>query len=195
MVGRPREFDIDFALDAVMQTFWRKGYEATSMADLMAATGLHKGSIYGTFGDKHSLFIQALKRYLWEMDRTETEALKDAETPLDGLRSVGHAMIDLVDDDSDVPKGCMAVNAIVEMAPDDKEIKQIMEEHVQSMRNSIVEAVTAAQEAGQIRQDRPADLIAGMIMTFVSGLSTTMKGYITTEEAHQLFDAQMEAIC
>ena len=195
MVGRPREFDIDFALDAVMQTFWRKGYEATSMADLMAATGLHKGSIYGTFGDKHSLFIQALKRYLWEMDRTESEALKDAETPLDGLRSVGHAMIDLVDDDSDVPKGCMAVNAIVEMAPDDKEIKQIMEEHVQSMRNSIVEAVTAAQEAGQIRRDRPADLIAGMIMTFVSGLSTTMKGYISKEEAHQLFDAQMEAIC
>ena len=195
MVGRPREFDIDFALDAVMQTFWRKGYEATSMADLMAATGLHKGSIYGTFGDKHSLFIQALKRYLWEMDRTESEALKDAETPLDGLRSVGHAMIDLVDDDSDVPKGCMAVNAIVEMAPDDKEIKQIMEEHVQSMRNSIVDAVTAAQEAGQIRRDRPADLIAGMIMTFVSGLSTTMKGYISTEEAHQLFDAQMEAIC
>lgn len=195
MVGRPREFDIDFALDAVMQAFWRKGYEATSMADLMAATGLHKGSIYGTFGDKHSLFIQALKRYLWEMDRTETEALKDAETPLDGLRSVGHAMIDLVDDDSDVPKGCMAVNAIVEMAPDDEEIKQIMGEHVQSMRNSIVEAVTAAQEMGQITKDRPADVIAGMIMTFVSGLSTTMKGYISTAEAHQLFDAQMEAIC
>ena len=195
MVGRPREFDIDFALDAAMQTFWRKGYEATSMADLMAATGLHKGSIYGTFGDKHSLFIQALKRYLWEMNRTEIEALKNAETPLDGLRRVGHAMIDLVDDDSDVPKGCMAVNAIVEMAPDDEEVKAIMEEHVQGMRDSIVEAITAAQEAGQIAKDRPAELVAGMIMTFVSGLSTTMKGYISTEEAHQLLDAQMEAIC
>jgi len=178
-----------------MQTFWRKGYEATSMADLMAATGLHKGSIYGTFGDKHSLFIQALKRYLWEMNRTEIEALKNAETPLDGLRRVGHAMIDLVDDDSDVPKGCMAVNAIVEMAPDDEEVKAIMEEHVQGMRDSIVEAITAAQEAGQIAKDRPAELVAGMIMTFVSGLSTTMKGYISTEEAHQLLDAQMEAIC
>lgn len=195
MVGRPREFDIDFALDAVMQTFWRKGYEATSMADLMAATGLHKGSIYGTFGDKHSLFIQALKRYLWQMDRTEAEALKNAETPLDGLRRVGHAMIDLVDDDSGVPKGCMAVNAIIGMAPDDEEVKRIMEEHVQGMRNSIVEAITAAQEAGQITKDRPAELLAGMIMTFVSGLSTTMKGYISTEEAHQLLDAQMEAIC
>ena len=195
MVGRPREFDIDLALDAAMQAFWRKGYEATSMADLMAATGLHKGSLYGTFGDKHSLFVQALKRYLWEMHRTETEALKTADTPLDGLRNVGHAMIDLIDDDSSEPKGCMAVNAIVEAAPDDEEIKKIMEEHVQSMRSSIVEVITAGQEAGQITQDRPADVIAGMIMTFVSGLSTTMKGYISPEEAHQLFDAQLEAIC
>ncbi len=195
MVGRPREFDIDIALDAAMQQFWRKGYEATSMADLMAATGLHKGSIYGTFGDKHSLFVQALKRYLWEMNRTETEALKDAETPLDGLRSVGHAMIDLVDDDSGEPKGCMAVNAIVEAAPHDEEVKEIMDEHFQSMRSSIIEVITAAQEAGQISKERPAEVIAGMIMTFVSGLSTTMKGYISTEEAHQLFDAQMEAVC
>jgi TetR/AcrR family transcriptional repressor of nem operon len=195
MVGRPREFDIDIALDAAMQQFWRKGYEATSMADLMAATGLHKGSIYGTLGDKHSLFIQALKRYLWEMDRTKTKTLKDAETPLDGLRNVGHAMIDLVDGDSDVPKGCMAINAIVEMAPDDEEVKKIMDTHVQGMRSSIVEAVTAAQKVGQITKDRPADLIAAMMMTFMSGLSTTMKGYISTEEAHQLFDAQMEAIC
>ena len=194
MVGRPREFDIDMALDAVMQVFWRKGYEATSVADLMAATGLHKGSIYGTFGDKHSLFIQALRRYLQEMNRMEAEALKGAESPLDGLRKVGHAMIDLVDDDSDEPKGCMAVNAVVEMAPHDEEVKRIMEEHVQEMRDTIIEAIVAAQDAGEITKDRPADVVAGMIMTFVSGLATTVKAYISTEEAHHLYDAQLEAI-
>ena len=113
---------------------------------------------------------------------------------LDGLRKVGHAMIDLVDDDSDEPKGCMAVNAIVEMAPHDEEVKRIMEAHVQEMRGSIVEAIVAAQETGEITQNRPADVVAGMIMTFVSGLSTTMKGYISTEEAHHLYDAQLEAI-
>ena len=138
---------------------------------------------------------KAQKRYRRERNRAETEALKDGETPLDGLRCVGHAMIDLVDDGSGVPKGCMAVNTIVEAAPDDEDVKKIMDDHFQSMRSSIIEAVTAAQEAGQITKDRPADVIAGMMMTFVSGLSTTMKGYISTEEAHQLFDAQMEAIC
>ena len=67
MVGRPRQFDEDLALDSAMQAFWAKGYEATSLADLMAATGLHKGSLYQAFGDKHSLFIRALNRYLEEM--------------------------------------------------------------------------------------------------------------------------------
>ena len=195
MVGRPREFDTDFVLDAAMRVFWLKGYEATSLTDLMAATGLHKGSIYGAFGDKRSLFIEALKRYLWEMHGTEVEELKNAATPLDGLRNVGHALIDLVDDEGDVPKGCMAVNAIVEMAPEDEEVKQVMDEHVDRMRQTIVETVLAAQEAGQITKDRPAEVVAGMLMTFVSGLSTTMKGHISPEEAHQLYDAQLEAIC
>ena len=69
MVGRPRQFDVDQTLDAAMRAFWARGYEATSMADLMAATGLHKGSLYQAFGDKHALFIEALKRYLGEMAR------------------------------------------------------------------------------------------------------------------------------
>ena len=100
----------------------------------------------------------------------------------------------VIHDDSDEPKGCMAVNAIVEMAPHDEEVKRIMEEHVQEMRDTIIEAIVAAQDAGEITKDRPADVVAGMIMTFVSGLSTTMKGYISTEEAHHLYDAQLEAI-
>ena len=62
-VGRPREFDLEEALDAAMQAFWAHGYESTSMADLMLAMDLQKGSIYKAFGDKHSLFIQALRRH------------------------------------------------------------------------------------------------------------------------------------
>ena len=63
-MARPREFDIDHVLNAAMHAFWQRGYEATSLADLMEATGLQKGSLYKAFGDKHSLFMQALNRYL-----------------------------------------------------------------------------------------------------------------------------------
>ena len=64
MVGRPRQFDEEQVLDAAMKAFWANGYEATSLADLVSVTGLHKGSLYQAFGDKHSLFVQTLNRYL-----------------------------------------------------------------------------------------------------------------------------------
>ena len=64
-----------------MVAFWAKGYEATSLADLMDATGLHKGSLYQAFGDKHTLFLQALDRYLAEMRSTVTKKLRAAPTP------------------------------------------------------------------------------------------------------------------
>ena len=62
-VGRPREVDEDAVLEAARDAFWQKGYEATSLADLCQCTGLHKGSLYQSFGDKHALFMRALQRY------------------------------------------------------------------------------------------------------------------------------------
>jgi len=194
MVGRPREFDTEMALDAAMQLFWTKGYEATTLMDLMAATGLHKGSLYQAFGDKHSLFIQALKRYVHEMDRVEAEELKSARTPMEGLRSVAHTMIDFIDNEDDVPRGCMLMNALSELAPHDPEVQKVLEDHVNQMRRNITKVLAAAQASGEISVERPPEALAGMLMTFVAGLSSTMKGYISREEAHALLDAQMEAI-
>ena len=86
-MARPREFDMNQALDAALNTFWTQGYEATSMTDLMEATGLHKGSLYKAFEDKHDLFMKSLTRYLdnaWTMSQA---TLTEAQKPLDGLRA------------------------------------------------------------------------------------------------------------
>jgi TetR/AcrR family transcriptional repressor of nem operon len=177
-----------------MVAFWTKGYESTSLNDLMAATGLHKGSLYQAFGDKHSLFLESLKRYLARMRQTEHEEFAKAATPAEGLRRVGHSLVDLVDDDSDPPKGCMAVNALVEMAPHDPDVQAIMNDHIGRMRATIEQAVAQAQADGDIDSARPPSLISGMLMTFVSGLGTTMKSQISKAEAHALLDAQMDAL-
>ena len=58
MTGRPREFDRDTALQSAVDAFWRRGYEATSVADLVAATGVNRASMYDTFGNKRELFIE-----------------------------------------------------------------------------------------------------------------------------------------
>ncbi|MFQ5548442.1 MAG: TetR/AcrR family transcriptional regulator [Woeseia sp.] len=194
MVGRPREFDPEIVLDAAMQAFWAKGYEATSLSDLMQATGLHKGSLYQAFGDKHALFIQALKRYLGEMRRQKNKLLAGAATPLDGIRAVTHAMLDIADADCACPKGCMAINALIELAPHDAEVKAVMLDHIDRMRGSVTEAVKHAQEAGQIRTERSAEEITALILTFMAGLATTMKAFVSKEDAHQLLEAQFDAV-
>jgi TetR/AcrR family transcriptional repressor of nem operon len=193
MVGRPRQFDIDQVLDAAMAAFWAKGYEATSLSDLMTATGLHKGSLYQAFGDKHSLFVQALKRYLQSMRSAKDEILATAVSPLDGLRRVTHRMVEFIDD-SDCPMGCMAINALVEMAPHDDEVRAVVFDHISRMRRSLYEAVCQAQSAGEIDSKRPPEVVTALLMTTMAGLATTIKGPISKAEAHQLMDAQIDAL-
>ena len=194
MAGRPRQFDTENVLEAAMHAFWAKGYEATSLADLMDATGLHKGSLYQAFGDKHTLFLQSLQHYLADMRQQTRTLLKIASTPLDGILAVSHALIDMVDTESHIPKGCMAVNALVELAPHDPDVKRILEDHLNAMRTSLEQAVMHAQDEGQITKTRPATLITSLMMTFMAGLATHMKGSVTKNQAHLLVDAQIQAL-
>lgn len=194
MVGRPREFDVDEALDAAMRAFWAKGYEATSLSDLVAATGLHKGSLYQAFGDKHALFMQALKRYLAGMRRTKNELLAGAASPLEGIRAVGHSLVELANTDDDCPKGCLAVNSLVELGPHDDQVRGLLDEHAAMMRRSLEDMVGRAQAQGQLAADRPAEIVAALLMVFIAGLGTMIKGPISCEDGHRLLDAQIEAL-
>jgi TetR/AcrR family transcriptional repressor of nem operon len=194
MVGRPREFDPDTVLEAAMRAFWAKGYEATSLADLMAVTGLHKGSLYQAFGDKHSLFVQALTRYLEDMGRQADEIAASAETPLDAMQQVLHRMIDIVDSHDDCPMGCLAINSLVELAPHDPEVKKVLHDHLEQMKSSMRQKIAEAQAAGQISTHRSPELITGLLSTFIAGLGANMKGMLSKAEAHELMDEQIKAL-
>jgi len=194
MVGRPRQFDEDQVLDAAMRTFWANGYEYTSLTDLLAATGLHKGSLYQSFGDKHRLFVTSLKRYLEGMRARKNALLRASASPLQGLRDVAHGMVDFACDDERHRNGCMAINTLIEMAPRDAEIEQVMTQHMALMKESLIVQVNAAQQAGEVDQDRDPEAVALLLMTFMAGLAATMKGPLEPEQAHYLLDAQIEAI-
>ncbi len=194
MVGRPREFDENEVLDAAMKAFWANGYEATSLADLVSVTGLHKGSLYHAFGDKHSLFIQTLKRYLHGVRHCKRQALAQADTPLGGIRAVLHGFIDMSEDDSDCPQGCMAVKMLVEMAPHDAEVQRIMEEHKNGMQATMQERLVAAQANGDLSEDKSVETITALIMIFMDGLATQVTGPMDREDAHRLLDGQLDAL-
>ena len=194
MAGRPREFDVDDVRDAAMQCFWSKGYESASLTDLVEATGLLKGSLYQAFGDKHSLFKQSLGLYLAKMRTTIRSTLSESKRPVDGIRHAFHSVIDIADADSERPRGCMAINSLIELVPCDADVRSIMFEHRQHVQELFVDKLLAAQAAGDIDRRRDPEQIFALLMTFVAGLAATMKGPMSKKDAHRLLDAQMDAI-
>lgn len=150
-IGRPRKFEEQAVLAAVMDVFWEKGFEGTAMSDLVEATGLRKGSLYGAFGDKRELYLKALAFY----DQTEVALAVDllrGRIAQDGLNApdAGYlrisallqAVIDAVVVHGD-RRGCLLCNAAVDQAPLDRATERSVNASLSSMENAFVEAVRA----------------------------------------------------
>ena len=181
-------------LDQAMTAFWANGYEGTSMATLVSETGLHKGSLYQAFGNKRALFMAALRRYLDGMLKEKNRVVSASATPMEALANVMHGMLDIADADSSSPKGCMALNSLVELAPHDPDVQEMLVAHRDRMMGTMVDVVSRAQEMGDISDQRPPELVAALLFTFMAGLGAQIKGPLTMAEAHELLDAQLAAM-
>ena len=124
---RPREFDETAALEAAMECFWRRGYEATSLRDLTASMGLTAPSLYNAFGDKQELFARALERYL---DRTTRDRLRRLEESLPPKEALHRFFAEIVEHSikDRQRKGCFLVNSALEVAPHDAECRAVIAE-------------------------------------------------------------------
>jgi TetR/AcrR family transcriptional regulator, transcriptional repressor for nem operon len=164
-MARLREFDIDEVMEAVTNAFW----EATSLADLMAATGLQKGSIYKAFGDKRSLFLQALQAYL---DRlfTLTRQVLDNPNPEQAIASWLQLLSDSA---SDTSKGCFAVNSLMELAPHDPEVAKMLEYQYSRIGQLLEKAIAQGQKAEVFRQDLSAQQLRQLLLVTANGTLTS----------------------
>ena len=176
-VGRPREFDEEQVLAAAMDAFWRKGYEATSLADLTECTRMNKASLYRVFGDKHRLFKAALKNYADIEFRETTAVVSTFASPLENLRAV----VNKITDDADSDKGCMMVNSMVELAPHDPEVKQMLEGFGKQRVQAIEAMISQAQAAGEIRTELDPHKLAMSLMITFAGSAAMVKGFIPNE--------------
>ena len=177
-VGRPREFDEEQVLAAAMDAFWRKGYEATSLVDLTTATGLNKASLYRVFGDKHELFKSALKNYADTEFREGMKVASVSDSPLENLR----ALVRKVCDDADKEKGCMMINSMVELAPHDPEVKQMLQSFGEQRMHAMIDMISRAQQAGEVRAELEPFKLARSLMVTLAGSATLVKGFMASEQ-------------
>lgn len=183
-MARPRQFDEDTVLDAAMAVFWDKGYEATSIVDLMAAMNLKKGSIYKAFTDKRTLFMTALNRYMERHYAQFRDLLEGHESPMIALEHVFAAIVD--DHPDNKVSGCFMVNAIVELAPHDEDVKIILQRQVARIEQLLHDTVFQGQGMGEIRADRAAEDLAETLMVFIQGLQTDLRCGFGAEKTGRL---------
>ena len=161
-----------------MDEFWAKGYEATSMADLCCCTGLHKGSLYQAFGDKHTLFMNALTHYADSEFHETTSVLSESRTPLENIRAVIHKIME----DAGGEKGCMMINTMVELAPHDPAVKAALQRFGEKRMRAITEMIAAAQASGEIRVPTEPQKLARQLMMTLAGGAAMVKGVLAPEE-------------
>ena len=171
---RPREFCVNEALDSAMDAFWKNGYEATSLFDLMEAMDLHKGSIYKAFGDKHSLFVAALQHYLEQAHMFDQSVLEDARSPREGIRAWLNRDIKQKCGD-DMKRGCLMVNALTELAYKDEEVAKIIKTHIADLSKLLTRTIQQGQDMNQFRTDISAGELAQLLITHLFGLATMGK--------------------
>ncbi|MDH3762386.1 MAG: TetR/AcrR family transcriptional regulator [Gammaproteobacteria bacterium] len=169
-MARPRQFEEEKVIESLMSVFWDKGYEATSMQDLVAASGLLKGSLYGAFGDKHAMYLAALRHY----DRTRMQAGIDM---LNGEGSARQKISRLFDNVIESTKrglfagGCLLCNASLEMAATDPQVKSEVKTTIRRLKVAIMEALKS-----RIANEDEAASLAAFIVSAYFGSRVLAKG-------------------
>ena len=168
-MARPREFDETAALEAAMECFWRRGYEATSLRDLTASMGLTAPSLYNAFGGKQELFSRALERYL---DRTTRDRLRRLEQSLAPKAALHRFFVEIIEHSiSDRQrKGCFLINSALEIAPHDAECRAVITEQFDDIEAFFRRCILKAQADETVSFDVDAGDTARLLLGVLLGV-------------------------
>jgi len=162
-----KQFDTDAVLDKAMQAFWARGFEATSMQNLVDCTGVNRGSLYATYGDKHTLFVAALRMYDEKIRRKLLSDFEDTYGPREAIRQVFLTFMASVSEEGD-NRGCFLTNTALELASHDPEVGQIIacaQEEVEAFFARVIEKGIAKGEIAA--HVKPAETARGLLASLL----------------------------
>ncbi|MGX2996657.1 TetR/AcrR family transcriptional regulator [Streptomyces sp. JNUCC 64] len=190
-MARTKEFDPDAALQAALELFWRRGYEATSMADLVEHLGIGRASVYATFGSKRELYLKALDRYAELRDPPILAELSQPGPALPAVRALVRRFAAEAASPEARLNGCFVTNTAAELAPHDPAAAHRVElswEHVETPLHS---ALVRAQAQGELPGDRDPRALARMLFVMLQGLRIVGKA---SENPARVRDAAEQAL-
>jgi AcrR family transcriptional regulator len=182
--GRPREFDTELALERAMELFWRQGYEGTSLADLTAALGITRPSLYAAFGNKEALFRRVLERYEARAGAYRPRAL-EAPTAREVARQLLEGAAALHGDKSN-PLGCLGVHGALACGRDADPIRQEMISHRSAGEQAIRKRLKRARQEGDLPPDADPAALARYLSTVLYGMAVLATGGVSHRELREV---------
>lgn len=173
-MARTKNFNQEEVLDKAVELFWRKGYNATSASDLVRELGLSRSSLYDTYGDKRTLFINSLQRYRAKFVGEMIELVDNSSNIEKTLKQI-FALIIEQDISSKIPKGCLMVNSAVELSSSDSEIARIVEQNQKDIESSFEKAIIKGQENGTVTTTKNPKNLAKFFYNSITGLRVSLK--------------------
>ena len=175
-MARPRKFVEDQVIEAARDQFWAHGYAGTSLDDLVAVTGLGRGSLYGAFGDKHTIFMRALDEYtVTTMAAVRAELRDSAESAYDRL--VGHIRSMARANATDSKRrGCLTAKSAAELAATDKAVARRVRRFLDTYQTELAETIAAAQREGHLDAVVDSRDLAALVLALLRGMEALRKG-------------------
>ena len=190
--GRPRSFDRDEVLDRAVTVFWQHGYDTTSMAMLVSALGIGAPSIYAAFGDKQSLFLEAVDHYLKTYGAFTVRALTDEPEARDAVQRLLHDAASAYTR-PDRPPGCLMITAATNSTPQSEDIAARLRAHRAAGLRALEDKIAAAARTGELPAHTDAHALATYYSATLQGMSAQARDGATTADLEHIAEAALKA--
>jgi len=192
-MARQKEFDRSEVLEKAMRAFWRRGYEATSVQDLVEATGINRGSMYDTFGDKRGLFQAAVQHYITNISAERLRKISESEHPLNAIRDYFDGLIEFsVGDGREL--GCLITNSVVELAPHDAVIGETLRKSFARAEDAFYRALLRAQKAGDLGTGQDIRALARFLTATTNGLRVLARADADAATLRDVVDSALSVL-
>ncbi|WP_440119354.1 TetR/AcrR family transcriptional regulator [Paenibacillus sp. QZ-Y1] len=190
-MARSKEFEESVVLDKAMRLFWEQGYEKTSMTDLVKHMGIHRRSLYDTFGDKHTLFLKSVELYDRQISTALAAGVKHSKTATEALQFIVGL---LVNREENPASGCLIVNSTVELAAHDVDINNRSMEMFSNAEQLFKNIILWGQQDGEFTSEYDAGELAEYLHNVYVGLRVITKTSITKEKLLRIANLSLQLI-
>ncbi|MDX1458097.1 MAG: TetR/AcrR family transcriptional regulator [Marinobacter sp.] len=192
--GRPRSFDEEAVLDAALKVFWKHGFLGTSLSELTKATNLNKPSLYGAFGDKKSLYLKALQRYLELQAERYGEALNAEENARKAVETYLIAIARMLTNPM-LPGGCFVITGSADIGCPlmPSEAEEALKQALSGTETLLAERLVKAQRQGDLSKQADPERLAKLFFTVIAGLAVQAKSGAQEDKLIDIVQAAMSA--